>query len=319
MSQPFLKYKKFIIFAGSYSEDSGGTVVLHQLCHLLNTNGYEAYLYPAFKTAILHQEKWFKPLMSILYASFKAKYLRPFKTISDLKTPIFNKNWKKIDDQYVVIYAEGVAGNPLKAKNVVRWLLHKPGYNYKGVFFGNSELIFSYNPDYSFDFSLPFSKLAKTRLYIPLANLHYYNQIPGLPEDQRAGVAYCIRKGKGKLFVHDHTNDILIDGLTHSEIASIFRRVKTFISYDSKTAYSVFASICGADSVIIPDPDTNIHDWAPEELRYGLSYGFENIIWARQTKHQLIEIIQRDIEGANQIVHEYVNEVNEYFPCKHFR
>jgi hypothetical protein len=42
------KYKKFIIFSGSYSEDSGGTVVLHQLCHLLNTNGYEAYLYPAF-------------------------------------------------------------------------------------------------------------------------------------------------------------------------------------------------------------------------------------------------------------------------------
>ncbi len=319
MNHRSFKYKKFIIFAGSYSEDSGGTVVLHQLCHLLNTNGYEAYLYPAFKTAILHQEKWFKPLMSILYASFKAKYLRPLKTLSNLKTPIFTKDTNKIEDEYIVIYAEGVTGNPLNAKNVVRWLLHKPGYNYKGVFFGNSELIFSYNPDYSFDFSLPFSKLANTRLYIPLANLHHYNQNPGLPYEQRAGVAYCIRKGKGKAFVQDHKNDILIDGLTHSEIASIFRRVKAFISYDTRTAYSVFASICGADSVIIPDQGTSIYEWAPEELRNGLSYGFENISWARKTRHHLIDMVQKDIEETNQIVNEFVSEVNEYFPYKHLR
>jgi len=314
-----LKYKKFIIFSGSYSEDSGGTVVLHQLCHLLNTNGYEAYLYPAFKTTIIHQGKWFKSLISILYASFKAKYLRPFKTLSQLKTPIFNKYTNKIDDECIVIYAEGVAGNPLKAKNVVRWLLHKPGYNYKGVFFGNSELIFSYNPDYSFGFSLPFSKLAKTRLYIPLANLHYYNQIPSLPDEQRTGVAYCIRKGKGKEFIHDHKNDILIDGLTHSEIAAIFRSVKTFISYDTRTAYSIFASVCGADSVIIPDADADIHCWAPLELRYGLSYGFENINWARETRHKLIDTIQKDIEETNQVIHNFVQEVNEYFPFTYFR
>lgn len=319
MNHKSFKYKKFIIFAGSYSDDSGGTIVLHQLCHFLNTNGYEAFLFPAFKTSILHQKKWFKPLMSILYASFKAKYLRTFKTLSQLNTPIFNKDTNKFEDEYVVIYAEGVTGNPLNAKNVVRWLLHKPGYNYKGVFFGNYELIFSYNPDYSYDFSLPLSKLAKTRLYIPLANLHYYNQIPGLPFAQRTGVAYCIRKGKGKEFVQDHKKDILIDGLTHSEIATIFRTVKTFISYDSKTAYSVYASICGADSVIIPDSGTNISDWAPEELRNGLSYGFENINWARETRHQLIDMIHKDIEEANRIIHEFVREVNEYFPYQHFR
>ena len=313
MSEPFLKYKKFIIFAGSYSENSGGTVVLHQLCHLLNTNGYEAYLYPAFKTAILHQEKWFKPLMSILYASFKAKYVRPFKTLSNLNTPIFNKHTNEIEDKYVVIYAEGVAGNPLNAKNVVRWLLHKPGYNYKGVFFGNSEIIFSYNPEYSFDFSLPFSKLAKTSLYTPLANLHYYIQIPSLPDEQRSGVAYCIRKGNGKAFVQDHKNDILIDGLTHAEIAAIFRRIKLFISYDTKTAFSVFASICGVDSVVIPDAGVSIDKWSLEEFRYGLSYGFENIEWARKTRPKLLESIQNDLNQSQLIIHNFASEVNKFF------
>jgi hypothetical protein len=313
MNLSSFKYKKFVIFTGSYSEDSGGTVVLHQLCHLLNTNGYEAYLYPAFKTAIIHQEKWFKPLMSILYAFFKAKYLRPFKTSQGLLTPIFKEDAHLIDDKYVVVYAEGVAGNPLNAKNVVRWLLHKPGYNYKGVFFGNHELIFSYNEDYSFDFSLPHSKLAKTRLHIQLVNLHYYNQIPGLPADQRSGVAYCVRKGKKKAFVLDHKNDILIDGLTHTEIADIFRRVKTFISYDSRTAYSVFASLSGADSVVVPESGVGLENWAPENLRYGLSYGFENIEWARATRSKLIESIRMDIAHSNVMIQNFVIEVNDYF------
>jgi hypothetical protein len=319
MSHTSLKYKKFIIYAGSYSEDSGGTVVLHQLCHLLNTNGYVAYLYPAFKTAIIHQEKWFKPMMSILYAQFKSKYLRPFQTLSELNTPIFKIKTNKIDDGYVVIYAEGVTGNPLNAANVVRWLLHKPGYNYKGVFFGNSELIFPYNPDYSYDFSLPLSKLSKTQLYIPLANLHYYNQIPGLSDEQRSGVAYCIRKGKGKLFVQDHSKDILIDGLSHAQIANIFRRIKTFISYDTRTAYSVFASICGADSIVIPDSGVTIDKWIPIELRYGLSYGFENINWARETRHKLIEMIQLETNNKNKNIDSFVHEVNQYFPFKNSR
>jgi hypothetical protein len=314
MKYKTFKYKKFIIFAGSYSDDSGGTVVLHQLCHLLNIYGYEAFLFPAFKTTIVHQEKWFKPILSILYASFKAKFLRLFKTLQELKTPIFNKSINNIDEEYVVIYAEGVTGNPLNAKNVVRWLLHKPGYNYKGVFFVNSELIFPYNPDYLIGFSLPFCKISNLRLYIPLSNLIFYTKFPGLPVEKRFGVAYCIRKGSGKALVHHDKDAILIDGLSHSATAEVFRRVKTFISYDSRTAYSVFASLCGADSIVIPDAGVSIDEWIPKELRYGLSYGFENIDWARSTRPNLMNMIQNDIRNTEKTIHSFVQEVNEYFP-----
>jgi hypothetical protein len=319
MENTSFRYKKFIIFAGSYSEDSGGTVVLHHLCHLLNEIGYEAYLYPAFKTTFIHQEKWLKPLLSILYASFKSRYLRSFKTLHDNNTPVFiDKNYQNISDEYVVIYAEGVAGNPLNAKNVVRWLLQKPGYNYKGTFFGNSELVFSYNPVYLDNFNLPFSKLAKNRLFTPLVNLKYYTEAAGLKHNQRNGVAYCIRKGRGKKFVHND-DAILIDNLSHAETAEIFRSVKTFISYDSMTAYSEFASICGADSIVIPDADVAIDDWLPENLRYGISYGFNNVDWARETRPLLISRINKDISKNYQIIQAFVNETNEYFTYKHFR
>jgi len=319
MKNNSLRYKKFIIFAGSYSEDSGGTVVLHHLCHLLNEIGYEAYLYPAFKTTFIHQEKWLKPILSILYASFKSRYLRTFKILQDNNTPVFiiKKN-NYIDDEFIVIYAEGVAGNPLKAKNVVRWLLQKPGYNYKGTFFGNSELIFSYNPVYLDNFNLPFSKLAKTRLFTPLVHLKYYTETAGLKHVQRSGVAYCIRKGRGKTFIHND-DAILIDDLSHTETAEIFRSVKTFISYDSMSAYSEFASICGADSIVIPDSGVAIDDWLPENLRYGISYGFNNVDWARKTRPLLINRINNDISAKNQIIHDFVNEINEYFPYKPFR
>lgn len=42
-----MKYK-FLIFTPSYSENNGGSVTLHHLCDLINKNGYECYLYPAF-------------------------------------------------------------------------------------------------------------------------------------------------------------------------------------------------------------------------------------------------------------------------------
>lgn len=310
---------KFIIFAPSYSYESGGVAVLHKLCHLLNENGYQASLYPAYKTQIIHQKNWFRPLLSAFAAALKYKYFRPFKLRNDLNTPVFHGSVKPTDD-CVAIYSEGVLGNPLGAKYVVRWLLHQPGYNYNLTCFGNYELIFSYNKSYALNFQMPFSKLADTLIYVPYENLSYYNQEDALPFEERTGVAYCLRKGINKPRVHDESNSILIDGLSHTEISSIFKRVKTFISYDTKTAFSAFAAICGADSIVIPDPGVELEAWEPDvQYRYGIAYGFENVEWARQTRPLMMMAIQNDINKVPEMIHSFVKEVNSYFPCKPFR
>lgn len=311
---------KFIIFAPSYSPDSGGVVVLHRLCHLLNENGYEASLYPSYKTSVIHQENWLKPILSILAAAIKFRLWRPFRVKDSLNTPIFKGGRQGLGDDHVVVYSEGVYGNPLNAKHVVRWLLHQPGYNYDLTCFGSRELIFTYNEAYSRKFELPFSSIAQTRLYIPYENLSYYTEEGALPYDQRTGIAYCLRKGRDKPRVHDHAGAILIDGLSHSEIAEIFKRVKTFISYDTKTAYSVFAAMCGADSVVIPDLGVSLEMWEPQErYRYGLSYGFENLEWARKTRPLMIASMKDDVAKTVERIHSFVTEVNGFFPAPPFR
>ena len=141
-----------------------------------------------------------------------------------------------------------------------------------------------------------------------------------LPSEQRTGVAYCLRKGRNKPRVHEEKGAILIDGLSHEQTAQIFKRVKTFISYDSKTAFSVFAAIAGADSVVIPDPGVDIESWEPQEkYRYGVAYGFENIEWARNTRPLMLRAIQDDIEQTDARIHSFIDEVNDYFPCPPYR
>jgi hypothetical protein len=60
--------------------------------------------------------------------------------------------------------------------------------------------------------------------------------------------------------------------------------VKTFISYDLYTTFSGLAVLCGAESVVAPDPQLPETQWyAKEEDRWGVAYGFDRLAWARQT------------------------------------
>jgi len=96
--------------------------------------------------------------------------------------------------------------------------------------------------------------------------------------------------------------------LSHKEISKIFKKVKTFISYDPYTAYSNFAALCGAESVVIPDDNVKIDQWySDEENRYGLAYGFENINESLKTTHLLLEKIKKQ-ESYNLLqVSEFCN------------
>ena len=102
-----VKDTKFIIYAPPFDENSGGNVLLHRLCDLLNKEGESAYI-----------RLWDmpQPNNSGIYGSFNT----PLAKISDLS------------DNTIVVYPEVVSGNPLMAKNVVRWLLYHPGFFYRG-------------------------------------------------------------------------------------------------------------------------------------------------------------------------------------------
>ena len=85
---------------------------------------------------------------------------------------------------------------------------------------------------------------------------------------QRKGIAYCIRKGKCKPYVKDHTNDILIDNMSLREVADVLNKVEMFISYDPVTAFSLFSLLCHCPSVIILGEDETKETYRPEVETY---------------------------------------------------
>lgn len=144
--------------------------------------------------------------------------------------------------------------------------------------------------------------------------IEIYNLDNALSADQRKGTAYCLRKGKHKKIEHDLENSVLIDGKSHQEIADIFKRVKTFISYDAYTGYSMFAALCGADSIVIPDEGMSELEWYPEvSQRYGVAYGFNRLDLARSTQVKVLEEVLQKENEIEDTVHKFVNEVSDYF------
>lgn len=306
--------RKFIIFSPKYSDKSGGVICLHYLTHLINEVGGEAYIFPRFFNYEINKYSLARGVVKSIYSRI-VDPLRKFKTNPLFNTPIFN-NYKKIknSDEWIVIYPEIVFGNPLEANNVVRWLLHDPGYHTKKIHYGPGELYFRYQPGFA-RFEILGSKCSENLLYIEHYPIHLYNEKGVSP--RRKGVAYCVYKGKGREIVHTCDDAILIDDLSHEEISLIFKRVEVFISYDTRTAYSVLAALCGCDSVVVPVDGVSAEMWMPsEEFRHGIAYGFDDLPRARMTRGKLIDRINSANCRNRDSVTAFMAEANNYFDAQ---
>ena len=285
---------EFVIFASGYDENSGGSIALHHLCHLINEAGGRASLTRMFPSVLITPVMWINPLRLILrnlddlQQSERDDWLR---LNPRLNTPVL-RDVRGISrrENVVVVYPEIVAGNPLRAPHVARWLLHEPGSHSGELFFCRGEVQFLYSRRFH-PLEGPGLETAPDLLDLFVVPWALYQAPPDRP---RAGVAYAVRKGRGKPMVHDSAGAVCIDGMPHDEVAQVFRRVKTFISYDPHTMYSALAVVAGCDSVVIPDVGVSMESWSPDPLgRAGIAYGFEDLPRARSTRDLLIETLQR--------------------------
>jgi hypothetical protein len=289
---------KFIIYTYRYNDDIGGIVVQHKLCHLLNQHGQKALLWPDYKPLFDKQN----PLKSSLaFLKYFRKSLHKKFTVNPLwDTPV--ARYKDLDNA-IVVYAEIVEGNPLKAKNVVRWLLHKPGFHTNKINYGTDEVYFFYLKAYIENIS--FDVDTNNVLYIPNNREETYYQTNF---GKRQGSCYIVRKGKGRPIVHDLTDSILIDGKSHEEIAQIFNQVEYCYSYDTYTMYSMYAAMCGCISIVIPEDNVSRDEWLPEAERgYGIAYGMDDIPYAKKTL-PLLQSLLSDAETQTTIEIEHFIE-----------
>lgn len=280
----------YIIYAPAYNPDNGGAIVLHKLCHTLNMLGEKAYFWPTKKKKT--------GLRSALR-------IKPYATCKDFNTPIASN--KHLDNS-IVLYPEITTGNPLGGKNVVRWLLHRPGFHSGVIDYGDNDLFFL------FDDSCDDPKINKT----PGNILTLFTLNPAYKDNQtskRSGSCYMMRKGEGRPLVHDMENSIKIDGLSHSEIAKIFNERRIFYCYDELTMYSQFAALCGCISVVIPHTYQNREEWTQLHpiSKYGIAYGMNDIEHSINTRHLVRQYFEKKEQESIQAVKAFIQKTYQHF------
>lgn len=271
---------RYLVVAPPFNPDSGGAIFLHELVHALNLLGAPAALWP------IHRRPY-----PTRRAAVRAYVRKPsllwrapaFAVEPGRDTPVATRGDLRADS--IVVYPEITLGNPLGARNVVRWLLYRPGLR-DPFQFGPDEMFFRAGEMSD----LPDLTGGAPDLFVWRINPVYRNEGRG----DRAGACYIVRKGEGKPQIPETEGAVRIDGLSHPEIAAIFNRCATFHSYDEATFYSQYAAICGCTSVVVPGLYASREDWVRHHPpgRYGIAYGLDDLDHARATQHLTITSLQ---------------------------
>ncbi|MDD2780470.1 hypothetical protein [Sulfuricurvum sp.] len=275
----------FAIFAPSFDSSSGGCIVLHKLCDILNQLGYQAYLY-TFGTKI---EKYI----------VNQKYTTPL-----IDRSFFHQNIQN----FIVVYPEIISGNPLKAPNVVRWLLHKPGFFTHEIDFGENDYILGFSP---FSYQNPDFKI-HDKLLILEGNLDIFKNYHF---SKREGSCYIKRKNPNAIIVHDMENSIeIVDTTPSSALAELFNKKIFFYCYDPYTFLCIQAALCGCIPVIIPCHNMSKEEWRKSIRSYnGISYGFDDIAHATSTQY-LVRLEIEEVEQNNKrFVDAFYWKVSKFF------
>jgi hypothetical protein len=274
---------KFVIYTYDYNPGVGGIKVMHKLCDMLNANGSEAYLMPI--------------------------HIRDdFYTCSDYNTPLITQEILDNLDNAVVIYPEGIQGNPLNAKNVVRWILG-PFDQQAAKTYSKSDLVYWYMDYYYNDY------LGQKDNQLFISEFHSEMFINAGYE--RNGSCYTIRKSKS--IPNSHPEDSIFIPFNAAGdltgLAKLFNRTERFYCYDNYTFLFTQAAMCGCISVVIPDGTKTKEEWLDGSrlYKYGIAYGEDDIPRALATLPLMFkEIDQIKLEMNEQVI-KFTEHCQNYF------
>ena len=314
------KKPKFIIV--SPLQIDGGPIVLHALCKNLQDLGYNSRIYYCYNPKYTEMgffgiknffgriKSGVKCIISRLFPKYAIKNKRyiPYtcpviKGCKVKRTKIFDRK------NTVVIYPESIYGNFLKAKNIVRYLLYY--YNYKNDkdAYNNDDLFVCYREIFN-DFDLNPNKYMFCISYFDL-NLYRQTNF-----GERTGTCYIVRKGANRPDLPKSFDGPVIDNMTEREIVEVFNKCEKCISYDTQTAYSAIASICGCLSIVVPEEEKTRNDYlANGEERFGVAFGEskEEIDYALSTQTQAIEKYKMLNEQGLLKTKEFAKLCEKYF------
>lgn len=289
-----------MIYGPHYDDNSGGSIALYKLCRVLTELGHDAKIWH-WTRPHPHESRLINGKYSTYFnygAHVKLEDDPHFFTYKDAAL-------EDVDDS-IVVYPEIVEGNPLGAERVVRWLLNKPGVVFGSAAFGLDEVTFYFDEPFLPDTweADPMRKLKVIEWKWDVYTKTNYGH--------REGTCYMVRKGDALPLTYHPDDAIQVDGLSHRELAEVFNRCERFISYDHVTAYSLYAALCGCDSIVVPRDDVNAEEWR-ESFPFGVAYGFEDLDRARRTVPNIVSMIA-DMEADNlKMVNNFVSVCESVF------
>jgi hypothetical protein len=223
----------FYIYTPAIRLNSAGIRVLHYLCNALNQNGQDAWL-------VLHNPK---------------ENLNP--TDPDLNTPILSQEQvnKHLADGRTptVIYSETVPGNPLKAKRVIRYLLHFPGALGGPKKFSESEWLIAYSKKI-----MDSVTNCNEALFLPAIKI---SELP--PIQKKDPNLHLMYAGKYRAFVGVPQNPTNLDLVEihrdgpkrqpRSEVLSLLSKATSIYVWEN-SSISTEAVLLGTVCIFVPNP-----------------------------------------------------------------
>lgn len=321
-----MKYKFVIV---SFRQSCGGPIVLHALCKYLADLGYDSKIFYADNFVYKKENKYsfwvswlkytIKDFIKLIIVKLNKNAIKknPSRYMGYDYQPVNGCKRKYtpfVDKNTIVIYPEITYGNFLKTKNVVRWLLYyNKIYNMENPdSYDKDDLFFCYREIFNDDVLNPDCN----KLQTPYYNLELYKQTNF---GKREGKCYIIRKGKNRSDLPKHFDGIIIDNLSEYEIVDIFNKSEVCISYDTQTAYSKIASICGCLSIVVPEAGKTKEDYlSTDDFSYGVAWGWnkEEIEYAQSTRSNLIDMYEQLNSNGIEMTKKFAEKCIGYFNTK---
>jgi hypothetical protein len=289
------KNTTFVIWSYDFDWKIGGYVALHLLAKKLADRGYRVYC-----------------TCNRLMRYSKA-------------TPIGYRRAEEMSrrNNVVTLYPEVVPGNPLGAKNVVRWVLYYPaGHGVGDEIYNDSELVVTFQ-----------DKFVNGTIYdgCPLFSLIDSNtrNIYNMNLPQRPNNAILVKKGHApdlesrlekyvKPYFEINERTIHFDKIIEasndiSDLNKVLGEIDYFVSFDMASYHSVFAALAGCKSIIVPK-DGETKDSLIERMpcfNYGIAYGFDDLKHAEDTIHLVknhVDSLQKDNDSSITRLEDAINK-----------
>ena len=228
--------KAVLICTPAYRNNSAGIVVLHELCDAIVRLGYVAHIILMEPS----ESEW-----SFKVSEDPSFYREDLQKIA--VTPELGEKWiKEILARGITIYPEIITGNPLNAKNVVRYFL-----NGDGVISGKKS---AYQPsDFCLAFSRIFFEKAHAILTKPIRS-PLMNEVGTKPSHERGLNLTYFGKGPKYASCFRIEGSVVLPGewpQSKSELALLLQNTQHLYSWDNQTSVITDAMYCGVEIVLL--------------------------------------------------------------------